>query len=67
MVFAPIHRTDKVVATPPASFVRVAAKAQRVAAIPCIDAVGTIIAVDSVIIGGACKGVRSLIALDRSR
>jgi hypothetical protein len=50
-----------VLATPPASFVRAAAKAQGVAAAPSIDAVSATEAVDSLIIRGAYKGVSSVI------
>src|SRR5215204_292367 len=63
-VLAPIHRTDTVVATSPASFVLAAAKAQRVGAAPCVDAVSATVAVDSFIISGAYKVVGSVIAFD---
>src|SRR5918994_2042236 len=64
VVFAPIHRTDTVVATPPASFVLAAAKAQRVGAAPCVDAVSATVAVDGFTIRGAYKVVGSVIAFD---
>src|ERR671920_212078 len=66
-VLAPINRTDTVVATSPASFVLAAAKAQGVGAVPSVDAVSSIEAVDNIIIRGACKGVGSIVALDKSR
>src|SRR5918999_1841700 len=64
VVFAPIHRTDAIVATSPASFVLAAAKAQRVGAAPCVDAVSPTVAVDSFTIRGAYKVVGSVIAFD---
>jgi hypothetical protein len=67
VVLAPIHRPDMVLSTPPAGFVRAAAKAQRVVAPPSVDAVSAPVAVDSLIIRGAYKSVGSLIALDGSR
>ena len=56
-----------VVATPSLALVRAGAKAQRVLAVPSVDAVSATVGVDSVIIRGAYKGVGLIIALDRSR
>ena len=53
VVLAPIHGTDTIVATPSASLIRTASEAQRVLAIPSVDAVGATVAVDCVAIGGA--------------
>src|SRR5215208_5011601 len=64
VVFAPIHRTDTIVATSPASFVLAAAKAQRVGAAPSVDAVSATVAGGRFTVGGVYKVGCSVICFD---